>query len=137
MPVYVPKKNNGNGGFYLPDIVFTCEPDVMPCEIEVKSQRNELKKIFRYALINPCLIGEVWSKSNKNPEKETKLIDYEQIETLREYITFEQDDFKVCQYIKKTNGKWSEPKSIEGQEGYIEFFGESFYLKEIYENVKF
>lgn len=135
MPIYSCTK----GGIYFPDVVVICEePRFIEYENEIVIKKTgETKRITRSALINPFLIGEVWSESNKNPEKRTKLKHYEQIESLKEYLTFEQTHCEVCHYTKNTDGKWSEPIIIREESELLSFNELSFKLnlKDIYEKV--
>jgi Uma2 family endonuclease len=109
MPVYSAVKK----GIYLPDVVVACGPTVDDCEVViVDNQTKEEKRIIRKALHNPVLIAEVWSDSNKDPEKCTKLEHYRHIVSLHHYLTIEQHTREFLYYQKGENGEWLEKVSF-------------------------
>lgn len=133
MPVFSAAK----GGIYLPDVVVACEPRVEDCEVEIVDRiTKDTKRRIRKALVNPVLIAEVWSVANKDPEKETKLSHYEQIESLQHYLTIEQTGRKVLHY-RKENGQWTAPvEFLNNSEvrinGALDF---SFVLDDLYSKI--
>ena len=77
--------------FYYPDLLVTCDP-------------NDNKKYFK---INPSLIVEVLSDSTETTDKREKRINYQTIESLKEYVLVSQDEIKVEVYRRDNNDNWT------------------------------
>ena len=67
-------------------------------------------------LINPILIIEVLSESTESYDRGKKFGYYRTVESLAEYLLIAQDEYKIEQYVKQTDGRWllSEASSLEG-----------------------
>jgi Uma2 family endonuclease len=76
--------------FYYPDLLVTCE----------QSDKE------RYFKTRPTLIVEVLSNSTKTTDKREKRMNYQSIESLKEYVLVSQDEIKVEVYRKDTQGSW-------------------------------
>lgn len=76
--------------FYYPDIMVTCEP-------------FEPKSIF---MVNPVLLIEVLSPSTVQIDRREKLVSYQKIASLKEYVIVYQDRQRVEVYRKQSNGAW-------------------------------
>jgi Uma2 family endonuclease len=76
--------------FYYPDLLVTCEP-------------NDKERYFK---TRPTLIVEVLSNSTKTTDKREKRMNYQSIESLREYVLVYQDEIKVEVYRKDDQGSW-------------------------------
>lgn len=74
------KVNYKDAFFYYPDAFVTCDP-----------RDNEDRYVKRY----PKLIAEVLSPSTKDFDQGKKFEDYQQIETLEEYVLIAQDQMLV------------------------------------------
>jgi Uma2 family endonuclease len=74
------KVNYADAFFYYPDIFVTCDP-----------RDSEDRYIKRY----PKLIAEVLSPSTEKFDRNDKFADYQQIETLEEYVLIAQDQMLV------------------------------------------
>ncbi len=57
-------------------------------------------------VINPCLIGEVLSKSTQNYDQGDKFRFYRSLETFEEYVLIAQDKILIMQYSKTSEGHW-------------------------------
>jgi Uma2 family endonuclease len=57
-------------------------------------------------LSNPTLIVEVLSPSTEMNDRTKKFADYRKIASLREYILIAQQECRVTQYIRQSNGTW-------------------------------
>ena len=77
--------------FYYPDIVVTCDP-----------QDND-----RYVKTHPNLIVEVLSDSTETTDRREKLVNYQNLESLQEYVLVSQNEIKVEVYRKDPQGNWS------------------------------
>ncbi len=66
-------------------------------------------------LLNPTLIVEVLSKSTESYNRLAKSAYCRTIETLDEYLLVAQEEYRVEQYIRQTEGRWllSEVRSME------------------------
>lgn len=76
--------------FYYPDLLVTCE----------QSDKE------RYFKTRPTLIVEVLSNSTKTIDKREKRMNYQSIESLKEYVLVSQDEIKVEVYRKNAQGNW-------------------------------
>ena len=76
--------------YYYPDIMVTCEP-------------YEAKSVFKNA---PVLIIEVLSPSTSQIDRREKLMAYQKIESLKEYIVVYQDRKRLEVYRKDVDENW-------------------------------
>jgi Uma2 family endonuclease len=76
--------------FYYPDVVVTCNPE-------------DNKKFF---LTSPRLIFEVLSPSTEAIDRREKRLNYQNLDSLQEYILVSQDEQKVEIYRKDSEGNW-------------------------------
>ncbi|MEG4802811.1 Uma2 family endonuclease [Microcoleus sp. ARI1-B5] len=74
------KVNYADAFFYYPDAFVTCEP----------RDRND-----RYVKRYPKLIAEVLSPATENFDRTDKFADYQQLESLEEYVLISQDQMRV------------------------------------------
>ncbi len=65
--------------FYYPDVIVTCDPDDQD----------------RFFLNYPCLIIEVLSPSTETIDRREKLLNYQTLESLQEYVLVSQDKIQV------------------------------------------
>lgn len=91
------------GLYTYPDVVLVC---------------NEPKFEDDYfdTLLNPTLIVEVLSPSTASYDRIKKFGYYRTIESLSEYLLVAQDEYKVEQYVKQSDGRWllEDISSLEG-----------------------
>jgi Uma2 family endonuclease len=76
--------------FYYPDIMVGCEP----------------KDDHKYYLEQPLLIIEVLSDSTKNIDRREKLLAYQTISSLKEYVIISQTEPLVEIYRRDENNQW-------------------------------
>ena len=105
--------------FYYPDVLVTCDP-------------NDNEKYFK---TSPTLIIEVLSNSTKTIDKREKRLNYQNIESLQEYILVSQDEIKVEVYRKDNQGNWSMQTLGKGDELYLNSIDLTLTMAEIYEDV--
>ncbi|MBR8828411.1 MAG: Uma2 family endonuclease [Gomphosphaeria aponina SAG 52.96 = DSM 107014] len=105
--------------FYYPDILVTCNPE-------------DRGKYFKN---KPCLIVEVISPSTARTDRNEKLYNYGEIESLQEYVLVSQDQMRVEIYRKNNQGDWL--REIINNEGVIniESVGLEITMAEIYEDI--
>jgi Uma2 family endonuclease len=79
--------------YTYPDVVVVCgEPQFEDDQLDT--------------LLNPTLIIEVLSESTEMYDRGKKFGFYRTIETLAEYLLVAQDECRVEQYVKRTDGRW-------------------------------
>lgn len=61
---------------------------------------------FVDTLLNPTLIVEVLSESTEAYDRGKKFGLYRTIESLTEYLLVAQDEYRIEQYAKQTDGRW-------------------------------
>jgi Uma2 family endonuclease len=77
--------------FYYPDLMVTCNP-----------QDNH-----RYFKTQPNLIIEVLSETTETTDRREKLMNYQTLKTLKEYILVSQDQMQVEVYRQDDQGNWT------------------------------
>jgi Uma2 family endonuclease len=87
---------------------------------------------------NPVLITEVLSKSTQNYDQGDKFLYYRSIPELREYLLFDQSQFRVMQHTKTPEGKWLLTE-YEGETAVVqlETIDLEISLSDLYEGVNF
>jgi Uma2 family endonuclease len=108
--------------FYYPDVMVTCDP---------RDTQSQNQKRF------PKLIIEVLSKSTEGFDRGDKFTDYQQIESLEEYVLVNTKRQRIdC--FRKEDGRWFLESYSNTQENFqlssINFEGK---FVDLYEDVKF
>jgi Uma2 family endonuclease len=85
------KVNYAESFYYYPDAFVTCDPR---------------DKTDRYVKRYPKLIAEVLSPSTENFDRQDKFTDYQQLESLEEYVLIAQDQIWVQCRRKNQAGNW-------------------------------
>jgi Uma2 family endonuclease len=80
-----------NNSFYYPDVVMTCEP---------------LEKASTF-IKSPSLIIEVLSPSTKQIDRREKLVAYQQIESLQEYLIVFQNSARIEMHTRQMDKQWT------------------------------
>lgn len=120
MRVHVP----ATGLYTYPDVVVVCgEPQLEDEHLDT--------------LLNPVLIVEVLSKSTARYDRTGKFSDYRSIPSFAEYLLVWQDEHRVEQYSKQTDGRWmlTDYRSREDV-AQLDSIHCSLSLKEIYDKVE-
>jgi len=91
-------KVNAGGPYLYPDITVACEPQFVVI--------NGLR-----TLVNPVLVVEVMSQSTAENDRGAKLLQYQTIESLRDYVLIDSTQVAVLHYRKRP-GCW-EPRLID------------------------
>ena len=79
--------------FYYPDVSVVCG------ETKFHDEHKDV-------VLNPVVIFEVQSEGTAAFDRGKKFQDYQQLETLVEYILVAQDEALVEHYVKQENGSW-------------------------------
>jgi Uma2 family endonuclease len=86
-------KVSSTGLYTYPDVVVTCGEELFD------DSHND-------TLLNPIVIIEVLSESTEAYDRGKKFEQYQQIETLSEYLLVAQDHRRVEQYIRQESNQW-------------------------------
>ena len=105
--------------FYYPDVVVTC---------------NSTDK-QRFFLTSPSLIIEVLSPSTETTDRREKLLNYQKLDSLREYVLVSQDKVKIEVYRKDIQGNWSLIILGKDDELRLDSIGATLTMVEVYEDV--
>ena len=116
MKVHIESAN----AFYYPDALVTCD------------RRDTEEKYFkRY----PCLIVEVLSATTENFDRNGKFSDYQQLETLEEYVLISQDKMQVECWRRSSNGNWVKTSYESGAEVELTSLNFKCAIADLYEDV--
>ncbi|WP_204104731.1 MULTISPECIES: Uma2 family endonuclease [Spirulina sp. CCY15215] len=90
------------------------------------------------AIINPCLIVEILSRSTKDYDKTDKFKKYRSIASFQEYILISQTSYNVEQYTKQKDGRWLLTEYLE-EDSILKLEAVNFEiaLKDLYKRVNF
>ena len=77
--------------YYYPDVLVTCDEN---------DQQDE------YFIDKPCLIVEVLSKSTEQKDYREKLLAYQSIESLQNYLIVAQDHCHIDLFYREKQGGW-------------------------------
>jgi len=105
--------------FYYSDVLVTCDP-------------SDDADYFR---TNPVLIIEVTSPTTAVTDRREKLLAYQKIPGLREYVLIAQDEVSVQQYRRDKNGRWWEETLGPDDAIELESVGLNITVKDAYEDV--
>jgi Uma2 family endonuclease len=108
--------------FYYPDIMVTCD------------QRDTN---FEYFKCYPSLIIEVLSPSTEAFDRGDKFSDYQELETLKEYVLISQNRQRVDCFRRNLEGRWVLYSYRENQELQLTSVNFSCSLAAVYEDVLF
>ncbi|MCG6138151.1 MAG: Uma2 family endonuclease [Nostoc sp. LLA-1] len=106
--------------FYYPDIMVTCD------------QRDTN---FEYFKRYPSLIIEVLSPSTEALDRGDKFSDYQELETLQEYVLISQNRQRVDCFRRNTAGRWELYSYRGNQELHLISLNFSCSLTDVYEDV--
>ena len=110
--------------FYYPDVLVICgQPHYY----------NDRKD----TIINPKVVIEVLSKSTEAKDRGEKMLAYQTLDSLEEYILVSQDKHLVEQYTRQDDGSWKYLATIGlDSEVTFESFDETFSLEDFYDLVE-
>ena len=111
--------NKAKDVFYYPDVIVTCD-----------SQDKD-----RFFLNYPCLIIEVLSPSTETTDRREKLVNYQNLESLQEYVLVSQEEIKIEVYRQVDQGGWLLEILGKDEELHLDSIGLTLTMAEIYEDV--
>ena len=86
-------KVNATGKYTYPDVVVACAVE------KFDDAEND-------TLLNPVVIIEVLSESTEAYDRGKKFEQYQNIESLTEYLLIAQDPYRIEQYVRQNNREW-------------------------------
>ncbi len=110
----------GKKKYRIPDLMIVQEPE----------KRDE-----NGCLVNPIIIAEILSTGTSKADKTEKLEEYKEIESLQEYVIFEQNQIGVKQFSRSTD--WQEKEFSKAEETVeLTSVGIKWSLEKIYRKIK-
>ncbi|MEZ2319479.1 MAG: Uma2 family endonuclease [Microcoleus sp.] len=108
--------------YYYPDVMVTCD---------------ERDKVFQFFKRYPCLIIEVLSKGTEGFDRGDKFADYQELETLQEYVLINQKRQRVECFRRNAEGLWVLHSYTQGSEIHLASVDFRASMDAIYEDVIF
>ena len=108
--------------YYYPDVMVTCD---------------ERDKAFQSFKRHPCLIIEVLSKGTEAFDRGDKFADYQELETLQEYVLISQKRQRVECFRRNAEGLWVLHSYTQGSEIHLASVDFRTSIDSIYEDVVF
>ncbi|MEG4285511.1 Uma2 family endonuclease [Microcoleus sp. A006_D1] len=108
--------------YYYPDVMVSCD---------------ERDKAFQSFKRHPCLIIEVLSKGTEGLDRGDKFADYQELETLQEYVLISQKRQRVECFRRNAEGLWVLQSYTPGSEVYLASVHFRTTMDAIYEDVVF
>ena len=118
MKARIESRNN----YYYPDVMVTCD---------------ERDKAFQSFKRHPCLIIEVLSTGTEGFDRGDKFADYQNLETLQEYVLISQKRQRVECFRRNTEGLWVLHSYTQGNEIHLASVDFRTSMDAIYEDVIF
>jgi Uma2 family endonuclease len=118
-------KVSATGMNTYPDIVIICgEPQLTDDHLDT--------------VLNPTVLIEVLSPSTERHDRSVKLVNYQEIESLKEYVLIAQDTPRIDHFRRQEDGSWRYTTTI-GLDSVVELpsIGCRLALAEVYQNVSF
>jgi Uma2 family endonuclease len=109
-------KISGQDIFYYPDLLLSCDP-------------TDRESYFRQA---PCLIIEVLSESTERIDRREKMLAYQTLPSLLEYVLVAQDDRQVEIYRRRN--EW-QPEVINEGTFHLDCLDLTVMIDDVYEDV--
>jgi len=106
--------------FYYPDIMVTCDPR---------------DRDFEYFKRYPSIIIEILSSSTEAFDRGDKFSDYQEIETLQEYVLISQNRQRIDCFRRNAQGRWELYSYRGNQELHFTSINFSCHVTDVYEDV--
>ena len=81
------------GRYYYPDLSIGCGEPIFHDD-------------YQDVLLNPVVVMEVLSPSTEKKDRSTKLLDYQSIASLQDYLLIAQDQPVIEHYSRQADGRW-------------------------------
>ena len=115
---------DGEKQYSYPDVVVVCG------EPQFRDGRED-------TLLNPTVVVEVLSPSTEARDRGEKFLRYRQIESLTDYVLIAQNERRVEQFTKQSDGLWRLVETFDAGEVRLDSVGCTLALDDIYNKVKF
>jgi len=86
-------KVSATGKYTYPDVVVACDEE-------------RFDDAEKDTLLNPVVIIEILSESTESYDRGKKFEQYQQIESLTEYLLVTQEPYRIEQYVRRSNSEW-------------------------------
>lgn len=88
-------------------------------------------------LLNPTLLAEVLSPTTESFDRGRKFAQYQEIESLAEYLLVAQDEARIEQFVRQPDGLWTY-RAVAGRDATLELpsVGVTLSLSEVYDKVE-
>jgi Uma2 family endonuclease len=117
-------KVSSTGKYTYPDVVVACAEE-------------SFDDAEKDTLLNPVLIIEVLSESTEAYDRGKKFEQYQQIESLTEYVLITQEPYRVEQYVRQSNREWRYSEYHNAEDIVrISVIGCELALKDVYAKVE-
>lgn len=90
-----------------------------------------------HCLVNPIVIGEIYSPETKDYDCGEKFEAYKSIESFREYLLVDQEKKFVTLFTKYDEEIWFESEYVEGETLKLESLERELSVDEIYQDIEF
>ena len=127
-----------------------------PCEVYANDMKVQADKARQYSypdvvvvcgepqfqdrtedvLLNPTVIVEVLSPSTEAKDRGEKFLRYRQISTLTDYVLITQNERRVEQFTKQSDGSWRLVEAFDAGAVNLESIGCTLSLADVYNKVK-
>lgn len=107
--------------YYYPDLVVTCSPIPQT----------------EYVCPDPILVVEVLSPTTEQIDRREKLLAYQRIDTIKEYVLVAQDQSLIEVYRRQDDGVWEHEKFGHDGDLHLGSVGTDIPIDEIYRGVSF
>ena len=117
-------KVNATGKYTYPDVVVACD------EEKFDDAEND-------TLLNPVVIVEVLSESTEAYDRGRKFEQYQNIESLTEYLLVAQEPYRIEQYVRQSNREWRYSENHDAEDIVkVSVIGCELTLKDVYAKVE-
>lgn len=117
-------KVSATGKYTYPDVVVACEGE------NFDDAEND-------TLLNPVVVIEVLSESTEAYDRGKKFEQYQNIESLTEYLLVAQKPFRIEQYVRQSNREWRYSEYHDAEDIVkVSVIGCELTLKDVYAKVE-
>ncbi|MDT7780697.1 MAG: hypothetical protein QOC99_3209 [Acidobacteriota bacterium] len=117
-------KVSATGKYTYPDVVVACD------EEKFDDAEND-------TLLNPVVIIEVLSEATEAYDRGKKLEQYQNIESLKEYLLVAQEPYRIEQYVRQSDKEWRYSEHHQTEDiVQVSIIGCELALKDVYAKVE-
>ena len=133
-----PQLREGPCGIYASDQRVRAGMDYVYSDISVVCGTPEYTDETPQSLLNPTLVIEVLSPSTERFDRGRKFEQYQELDSLQEYVLVSQDSHRVEHYVRQADDQWLY-SDARGLDAVLELpsIGCTLALADVYEKVTF